>query len=443
VILNQNNTKKSIKTISQNYLVMKKLLLFICIISISIASAQKIKGITGDTNWLNNWTNFKPIATVYKESNEILYGKIDGNKTLYKKNTYLLSGVVYLTDNAILTIEPGTVIRGDFETCGTLVVTKGATIIAEGEETDPIIFTSNKDVSDRKSGDWGGIILLGDAPINKFGGVGFLDFNLDPKLSMYGGKNEQSNSGKLKYVRIEFSGRKLNALKELNGLSLAGVGNKTKIDFVQISYSNDDSFECYGGDVTLSNLVSFKATDDDFDFTQGAQCVMNNSIAIRYPYFSDASRSRCFEIDSYDKVENADLTKKLTRIVATNITLVNNENNSEGLIREAIYIKENSFFTLKNSLISGFSPSVLMSEGVNTSPESLKKIEFEGVLLNNCNGSFISEVVDRNKAIENWYSNTIFSIEYDKLNNLEMFTDSSLKKTPDFRIKENRTVTQN
>ena len=156
---------------------MKKIAIIISLISFFSLEAQQIKGIIGESNWMNNWTNFNPKTTEYKEVTNILAGVINHDMTLLKKNTYLLAGVVYVTNNATLTIESGTIIRGDFETCGTLVITKGSKIIANGLETDPIVFTSNKDISDRKSGDWGGIIILGDAPINKIGGIGFLDFN--------------------------------------------------------------------------------------------------------------------------------------------------------------------------------------------------------------------------------------------------------------------------
>ena len=137
---------------------MKNLTNLNCILLfvISASFAQQEKGIIGTTNWLNNWTSFKPTKEEYNDTNQILFGNISTNTTLYKKNTYLLQGNVYVTKNATLTIEPGTVIKGDSDSVGTLVITKGATIIAEGKETDPIIFTSNK--SERKSGDWGGEI---------------------------------------------------------------------------------------------------------------------------------------------------------------------------------------------------------------------------------------------------------------------------------------------
>lgn len=421
---------------------MKKIafIVIFSLINSPFANAQEIKGINGQTNWMNNWTNFKPAITEYRDATIILTGTISQDIKLDKKNTYLLVGVVYLANNAVLTIEPGTIIKGDLESCGTLVITKGSKIMAEGEETNPIIFTSNKGISERKPGDWGGIILLGEAPINKIGGVNFLDFNLDPMMCQYGGQNLESNSGILKYVRIEYAGRKLNALKELNGLSLAGVGSKTKFSFIQISYSNDDSFECYGGEINFNNLISFRATDDDFDFTQGVQCNISNSIAIRHPYSSDSSKSRCFEIDSYDKVEYADFTKKLTKITANNITLVNTEENNQGLVREAIHVQEKSYLNLSNSVISGFSPFILLDNKIANISENLMKINLQHILINNCTAGIQSEDVINNPEIMNWYRNDNFYLQYSKINNLDLFVEPNIKKNPDFRIKTNQNL---
>lgn len=421
---------------------MKKALnvIFFGLINIVTVNAQEIKGIIGESNWMKNWTNFKPATEEYPEATVILTGTIDADLKLHKRNTYRLIGVVYVTNSAVLTIEPGTVIRGDFDTCGTLVITKGSKIIAEGEATDPIIFTSNREIFSRKPGDWGGIILLGEAPINKTGGVSFLDFNLDPTFNHYGGKNQDSDSGILKYVRIEFSGRKLNALKELNGLSLAGVGRKTNFSCIQISYSNDDSYECYGGEINFDHLISFRATDDDFDFTQGAQCNINNSVALRYPFSSDISGSRCFEIDSFDKIDNTDLTK-LTKIIATNMTLANLEENNQGLVREAIYVKDKSYLSLQNSVISGFKLCALLDGNIEPYSENLERINLRNLLINNCAGKIKSEREAKNVEIMNWYANDSFALEYTTINNSNLFLESNIKKAPDFRLKTNTTIT--
>nr|WP_315238243.1 hypothetical protein [uncultured Flavobacterium sp.] len=405
-----------------------------------LQAQQPQKGIRGASNWMNNWTNFKPAAVEYGEATNIIAGTIDKDMKLSKRNTYQLVGIVYVTNNAILTIEPGTVIRGDDKTCGTLVIANGSKIIAEGSETDPIIFTSNKETTERKPGDWGGIIILGKAPINKLGGIATLPFNLDEMLNHYGGQDTEDNSGILKYVRIEYSGRKLSALKELNGLSLAGVGRKTVLSNIQISYSNDDSFECYGGDLNMNNLISYRTTDDDFDFTQGAQINISNSIAIRHPFSSDISGSRCFEVDSYDKIENTDMTKKMTKINANNITLVNLEENDQGLVRESAHIGENTFFNLTNSVVSGFTPFILLNGNIGNDNENLSKITIKNVMVNNCNGGITSESSSNDAGIKNWYGNPEFAVEFTKVKSSELFLAPNIKGNPDFRIKLNNAV---
>ncbi|OXA77689.1 hypothetical protein SAMN05444397_102438 [Flavobacterium aquidurense] len=408
--------------------------------SFFIQAQQQPKGIIGSTNWMTNWTNFNPAKTEYSEATNIIAGNIDKDTRLTKRNTYQLVGVVYVTNNATLTIEPGTVIRGDDKTCGTLVITNGAKIMAEGLETDPIVFTSNKEISERKPGDWGGLIILGKAPINTLGGLHTLPFDLEPMLNHYGGQNPEDNSGILKYVRVEYAGRKLSSLKELNGISLAGVGRKTVLSNIQVSYSNDDSFESYGGDLVMNNLISYRTTDDDFDFTQGVQCNISNSIAIRHPFSSDISGSRCFEVDSYDKIGNTDMSKKLTKIDATNITLVNMEENNQGLVRESVYVRENTYFNLSNSIISGFTPFVLLEGNIGDGDVNLSKITFNNLIINNCNGGIISEAGTGNPTIQKFYGNPAFFLDYTKLKNSELFTTPNIKGNPDFRMNQNNTI---
>lgn len=417
-----------------------RIALFTLLSSYFLNAQQQPKGIVGNTNWMTNWTNFNPAKIEYNEATNIIAGTIDKDTKLVKRNTYQLVGVVYVTNNATLTIEPGTVIRGDDKSCGTLVVTNGAKIMAEGLETDPIVFTSNKEITERRPGDWGGIIILGKAPINTIGGVHILPFDLEPMLNHYGGQDAEDNSGILKYVRIEYAGRKLSSLKELNGLSLAGIGRKTVLSNIQISFSNDDSFECYGGDLNMNNLVSYRTTDDDFDFTQGAQINISNSIAIRHPFSSDISGSRCFEVDSYDKIGNTDMTKKLTKINASNITLVNLEENNQGLVRESIYVRENTFFNLANSIVSGFSPFVLLEGNIGNGEANLSKMTFKNTIVNNCNGGITSESAAANTTIQNYYNTPNAGLDYTKIKNTELFTTPNIKGNPDFRVNVNNTL---
>lgn len=402
------------------------------------ANAQQEKGITGSNNWLNNWTEFKPIKVDYGQANQILAGNISVNTKLFKKNVYILQGSVFVTNNATLTIEPGTVIIGDYESSASLVITKGATIIAEGLETDPIVFTSNR--SSRKAGDWGGIVILGDAPTNKFGNASSVNFDLDTSLTSYGGSNVSSNSGVLKFVRIEFAGKKIKGLGNFNGLLLAGVGNKTVLENIMISYAAGDSFEIYGGELTLNKMVSFKSSSDDFKFNFGTQCRIDNSLAIRSSYLTSNLGSRCIDVASYDKKEEVDFTKKQTSVIATNLTLINNSENinadiQSGLVKEAVYVSQNTSLDLKRTVISGFNPAVLLDNKIEINGENLKKIKFEQMYFNFCKGNIFTEYNSDNEDLENWYGNSAFSNVYSQSDNKETFIDLFNDKKPDFRLR--------
>ncbi|MEO8515531.1 MAG: hypothetical protein ABI426_02245 [Flavobacterium sp.] len=411
---------------------------WIVLLVVFASNAQQEKGIIGASNWLNNWTEFKPAKTEYNETSQILYGKITANTTLYKKNTYLLQGPVYVTNNAILTIEPGTVIKGDYDTNGALVIAKGSQLIANGSETDPIVFTSNR--PQRKPGDWGGVIILGDAPINKFGGSASLNFELDPGQTIYGGTNPLANSGVIRFLRIEFAGKKIKGFKDYNALSLAGVGSKTIIENVMCSFSAGNSFEILGGELSMKNMVTLRSSGDDFRFTQGTQCKIDNSLAVRHSLYSGSTRARCMNVNSYDKKEEADFSKNLSNVVATNCTLVNstetlNDDVAQGLVKEAIFVADNTSFTLKKSVVSGFKPAVILASDIKLEGGGLKKIKLEEMYFNNCKGNIFVENTSNNEDLEDYYGNTAFFNLYENTDNKEMFIDLYNPKNPDFRVK--------
>jgi len=418
---------------------MKKITLMICLLLTAAgASAQQEKGIIGYSNWLDNWTEFKPQKAESKDANQILAGNITENTKLLKRNVYILQGNVYVTNNAVLTIEPGTVIIGDAVSKGTLVITKGAQIIAAGLETDPIVFTSNQSM--KKAGDWGGVVILGDAPINKFGNAGSYNMDLDAALTVYGGNNPASNSGVLKYVRIEFAGKKVKGMDSFNGLTIAGVGNKTILENIMVSYSGGDSFAFYGGDVNPAQLVSYKSINDDFKFTQGIQCRLFNSLAVRSSYLSsNKDGSRCLEVRTYENKNETDFTKKSTFVSASNMTMLNDSENitadiQAGLVKEAVYVAENASLELKRSVVSGFNPAVLIDSKTEINEVNLKKIKFEEMFFNQCSGNIFTENKTDNTDLENWYGNSIFFNVYSHTDNKETFVDLYNAKRPDFRL---------
>lgn len=413
------------------------LTLVVSLLVYSNGTAQQEKGIIGFNSWLNNWTEFKPNKSEYNEPNQIITGTIAVDSKLYKKNVYLLMGNVYVTNKAKLTIEPGTVIIADAESKASLIITKGASIHAEGTETDPIVFTSSRSI--RKAGDWGGILLLGDAPINKFGNSASANFDLDAAFTTYGGSNSTSNSGILRYVRIEFAGAKVKGFGNFNALFLGGVGNQTSIENVMVTSSGGDSFEVFGGDVVLNKLISYKCSSNDFKFNYGAQVNIKNSLVIRASYLQSSSGSRCFYASSYDKKEEVDFSKKLTSITATNLTLVNNSQNikldmGQGLVREAMFIAENTNVDFKRTVISGFNPAIILDEKITINDENLKKLKFQEMYFNACKGNIFLENNSNNEDLESWYGNASFFNVYSQGENIETFIDPFNDKRPDFRL---------
>lgn len=430
---------------------MKTFTQVLCIFLLVVGSlnAQQEKGIIGSSNWLNSWTEFRPNHVEYGEATQILSGNIQTDTKLYKKHIYLLLGNVFVTDGATLTIEPGTVIIGDYKTNGTLTISKGSSIIADGKETDPIIFTSNRSV--KKAGDWGGLFILGDAPINKFGNGASINYGLRPtsfENITYGGENAESNSGILRFVRIEFAGKRTKEHGYFSALTLAGVGSETILENIMISYCDGNSFNILGGDVQLDKAVSFRSSSNDYFFNYGAQCQISNTLAIRSPYVSSSYGARCMYISSYDKKDDVDFTKNGTSVTATNLTLVNVSENLEedikvGLVKEALYVAQDASIEMSKSVISGFNPAVILDKKILINDKSLEKIKFSEMYFNRCKGNIFTEHNSNNEDLENWYGNRVFFNVYSKGTDAETFIDLKNDKRPDYRLRINKIIASN
>ncbi|MFV9550869.1 hypothetical protein [Algibacter sp. PT7-4] len=426
-------------------------IIFMLLFVIANSFAQQEKGIVGEENWLNNWTEFRPNQKEYGEPTKILTGNISENTTLYKKEVYLLLGSVFVTNGATLTIESGTVIIGDYDSKGSLTISKGATIIADGHQTDPIVFTSNRSV--KRAGDWGGLIILGDAPSNKFGygSVASYHNKLSPAFNgfvNYGGENVDDNSGVLRYVRIEFAGKRVNNGSYFNGLLLAGVGNQTILENIMVSYAAGNAFEVLGGNINMYNMVSYKSNSNDYKFNFGAQCTLLNSLAVRSPYVSSSDGSRCLQVLSYNKKDEVDFAKSGTFVVAKNLTLLNDSKDLEtdikmNLVQEAIYVGENTSLDMNKSVISGFNPAVILDEKISLNQQNLERIGLNAMLFNNCNGNIFIEYNSNNEDLENWYGNSAFFNVYSKSDNYETFIDTRNEKKPDYRLRINKIIASN
>ncbi|MDR2496845.1 MAG: hypothetical protein LBD21_06930 [Tannerellaceae bacterium] len=304
-----------------------------------------------------------------------------------KKGTYTLVGWIYVESGATLTIEPGTIIKGtdiSFDgskaaTGSTLIIERGAKIIAEGTAAAPIVFTSAAPKGQRQATDWGGIIICGKAGNN----LGEMTIEGGVEAT-HGGNDDNDNSGVLRYVRIEFGGYPYGLDNEINGLTLGSVGRATTIDHVQVSYAGDDSFEWFGGTVNAKHLVAFHGWDDDFDTDNGFSGRLQFLLAVRDPKLADQSNSNSFESDNNP---SGSTQEPYTSAVFSNVTVIGPlgqdplfENKTAyingyewgsttdaafpirtGIFQAAMQIRRNSRISCFNSVFAGFPVGLMIS----------------------------------------------------------------------------------
>jgi hypothetical protein len=334
---------------------MKKSILYAALIATTFFSCRKIEidGTTSNNTGGGNTTE-----------NTILEGRISSNLTLKAAYTYKLRGLVYVTNGAILTIEPGTKIVGENGKNGGLIITRGCKIIADATADKPIIFTSEATTPAR--GDWAGLVLLGQAPTNAsfngVQGVGAVEggINNSDGLGLFGtpatqGQNPADNSGILRYVRIEYAGYAFLPDNEINGLTFGGIGTGTVIDHVQVSYANDDSFEWFGGTVNCTHLISYRTLDDDFDTDNGFSGKVQFGISLRDSAVADISKSEAFESDND---ANGSALLPQTAAVFSNMTVMGPKatlaNTGNSLFVWGAQIRRNSTISIFNSIIMGY-----------------------------------------------------------------------------------------
>lgn len=318
---------------------------------------------------------------------DTLKGEIIVNTTV-TRNTYL-KGFVYVRPGVTLTINPGVTIIGspgaaapdtfNFENNkGALMVEKGGKLIANGTASSPIIWTSSKPVGTRFSGDWGGLVIYGKSPMHSKTGIatGFFEaFDFDPTdlRNTFGGTNPLDNSGSITYNRFEFGGGVTYvANREINGITLCGVGSGTTINHIEILRSGDDGFEFFGGTVNADHLISFEADDDQFDFDEGYTGKLQYIIG----YNSGAAdRSGSQIIESDNDALGTNFTPATNPFIA-NATLIGPitakhfTTPSSPYYNGAIYMKKNTRLTLANSLIAAQQHPFLLI----TSPTTLNRV---------------------------------------------------------------------
>lgn len=288
-----------------------------------------------------------PSATVVEVS-----GSLTGPNNWTNDKIYRLNGFVRVQDGAVLNIQAGTVIYGDYESKGTLVVQMGGTINATGEANNPIVFTSEKAPGLRQPGDWGGVVICGRAYNNVPGGTAELEGGYG---AFHGGTNDDDNSGTLRYVQINFAGIPINPNEEVNSLTMGSVGRGTTIEYVQCAYGLDDAFEWFGGTVNGKHLVAYRGLDDDFDVDLGWTGNVQYALGIRGASLADQSGSNGFEVDNNGQGND---NTPYTSGTFSNVSIIGPKKTRETPIslqfQHCAQLRRNSRLKIHNTFMTGY-----------------------------------------------------------------------------------------
>ena len=321
-------------------------------------------------------------------------GDITVNTTWTSDKVWEINGVVRVKSGATLTIQAGTFIKAKplaaGVATGVLVITKTGKIDAQGTATAPIIFTSYNllygAASTATPGDFGGVVILGDAVVNNG-----LDNNIieglgdQPNLPdfYYGGSNNAHNAGTLKYVRIEFAGRIITTSPdiEINGLTFGGVGSGTTVNHIQVSYGRDDSFEFFGGTVSATHLVSFAPDDDNFDFDLGYTGTITKAIAIADSNSSHSLSSGNPDSNGIELDNNAlgTATTLITRPVLNQLSIIGVSSTTVAdLYENAIHVRRLGQISLTDATVTGYNTGVRYEAPSTQASSSYLRVSIHG-----------------------------------------------------------------
>ena len=331
-------------------------------------------------NWLAGWSALSTTGKLFKFGSAGVVtidgtdpNSINGNVTWSNDFTYVLDKFVFVEDGEVLNIQPGTVVKANADTganSSALFVTRGGKIMADGTPDNPIVFTSVLDATEGAtgidlgettldpavdSGKWGGITILGRAVLNSAGdGTGnaaspiYDVYEGQPdtlfngvNVFRFGGNDDNDNSGVLRFVSIRYTGVQLAADKELNGLTMGGVGSGTVIENVEVYGGTDDGFEWWGGTVNGRYLVASYIQDDMFDCDQGYRGV--NQFVFGYAF---SGTDKAMELDG--EVQTVDGSTPVARYAFWNATML-------GAGGKAVKLRDHSAARIHNSIFTGFS----------------------------------------------------------------------------------------
>jgi len=328
------------------------------------------------------------ISIIGEETEVLVASNITGDATWTSDKVYILGGRIAVEDGATLTIEPGTIIKGEAGTganASALLIAQGGTLIADGSATAPIIFTSIADeimpedvaagnfvspnLDPDANGFWGGLLVLGRAPISapndeevaQIEGIPTTDVN-----GRYGGTDPGDNSGTIRYVSVRHGGSNIGEGNEINGISFGGVGDGTTVNWVEVVGNQDDGIEWFGGTVDVDNALVWNAGDDAIDTDQAWEGTLDNFVVI-------TPNDRSFELDGPEGSAPGGHTIRNGSVVASDL---DNDNISGDLIN----MDDNSDVALENIFITGIRLDPPQQINRTEAPDGM--ISFTNVILN-------------------------------------------------------------
>lgn len=301
---------------------------------------------------------------------QVVSGSLRGEQLWTKDKTWILDGTVYVEAGARLVIEAGTLVQG--RPGSALLVTRDASILARGTALAPIVFTSSAVAGKRQAGDWGGVVLLGNAPVNT-ADAQIEGLDAGDTRGMFGGSDASDNCGVLEYARIEFAGYEVYANNELNGLTLGGCGSKTIIRNVQVHRALDDGIEIFGGNVDLRHILITGAADDSLDWDMGWTGRVQFMQIQQYAGVGD----NAFEADNR---EGAYQVEPVSEPTLYNVTL--QSMNSREKYQRAMTLRRGTGGHFNNIVIAGFSGESIDITDIETVARIQEgKMSFGGLLI--------------------------------------------------------------